>query len=51
MTGAVVRCCSLASYPGVGVTVGGAARAGAIEAPPPSAKAAAIARLAEDRFM
>ena len=38
--------CNLASYPGDGVTVGGAALAGITEAQPPSATAAATAQLA-----
>ena len=38
--------CNLASYPGDGVTVGGAALAGITEAQPPRANAAATAQLA-----
>ena len=48
MTGAFAALCScnLASYPGDGVTVGGAALAGITEAQPPSATTAATAQLA-----
>jgi hypothetical protein len=46
------RCsCSLASYPGDGVTVGGAALAGAIDVQLPSAATAAMAQLAQNRFI
>jgi hypothetical protein len=51
MVDAALCSCSLASYPGDGVTVGGAALAGAIEAQPPRATAAAMAKLAQDRFI
>jgi hypothetical protein len=53
MTRAVAALCScnLASYPGDGVTVGGAALAGITEAQPPRATAAATAQLAQHRFM
>jgi len=48
MTRAVAALCScnLASYPGDGVTVGGAALAGITAAQPPRATAAATAQLA-----
>jgi hypothetical protein len=46
MTGAALCSCNLASYPGDGVTVGGAALAGAVEAQPASATPAVTARLA-----
>jgi len=48
MTRAVAALCScnLASYPGEGVTVGGAALAGITKAQPPRANAAAMAQLA-----
>ena len=47
MTGAVLALCScnLASYPGDGVTVGGAALAGAIDVQLPSAATAAMTQL------
>jgi hypothetical protein len=46
------RCsCNRASYPGDGVTVGGAAFAGATKNPPLRDSTAAAARLAQYRFM
>jgi hypothetical protein len=46
IVGAALRSCNLASYPGDGVTVGGAAFAGASEAQPPRAMTAAMAKAA-----
>ena len=43
--------CNLASYPGDGVTVGGAALAGAIDIQLPRAATAAITQLAQNRFI
>jgi len=45
MVDAALCSCSRASYPGDGVTVGGAALAGATKAQPPRAISAATARL------
>src|SRR5260370_38625280 len=51
MVDAALCSCSRASYPGDGVTVGGAPLAGASEAQPPRATATAIARLVQNRFI
>src|ERR1700694_2745030 len=51
MRDAALCSCSRASYPGDGVTVGGAALAGARQAEPHSASSAAVARLGENRFI
>jgi hypothetical protein len=56
MTGAAAAAaalcsCNLASYPGDGVTVGGAALAGAVNAPPQRTTTAAMAQLAQNRII